>query len=283
VNTLRRPVDFLVPGVLALAVMSTAMVSLGIATGFERRYGVLKRLGSTPLSRGALLVAKTIDVLVVELLQAIVIVLTGLALGWDPDGSIGLALVVLLIGTVAFAGLGMLMAGTLRAEATLAVANGLFLLLLFLDEPTAGMDPHARVTTWRLIRALRDDGVTIVLTTHAMDEAEQLCDQLAIIDRGRAVATGTPDELTHDGSATVRFAAPARLPDDELATRLRIDRTAVHEPQPGEYVLDVEGSPEVLAELTAWLRDRGAQLTALRAGRRTLEEVFLELTDEGPQ
>ena len=132
VNTLRRPVDFLVPGVLALAVMSTAMVSLGIATGFERRYGVLKRLGSTPLSRGALLVAKTIDVLVVELLQAIVIVLTGLALGWDPDGSIGLALVLLLIGTVAFAGLGMLMAGTLRAEATLAVANGLFLLLLFL-------------------------------------------------------------------------------------------------------------------------------------------------------
>jgi ABC-2 type transport system permease protein len=133
INTdLRRPVDFLVPGVLALAVMSTAMVSLGIATGFERRYGVLKRLGSTPLSREGLLAAKTIDVLVVELLQAGVIVGTGFALGWEPEGSIALALVVLLVGTVAFAGLGMLMAGTLRAETTLAAANALFLVLLFL-------------------------------------------------------------------------------------------------------------------------------------------------------
>lgn len=131
-TTLRRPIDFLVPGVLALAVMSTAMVSLGIATGFERRYGVLKRLGSTPLSREGLLLAKTIDVVALEILQTAVIVATGLALGWDPAGSLGLAVVVLLLGTVAFAGLGMLMAGTLRAEATLAVANAAFLVLLFL-------------------------------------------------------------------------------------------------------------------------------------------------------
>ena len=131
-TTLTHPVDFLVPGVLALAVLSSAMVSLGIATGFERRYGVLKRLGSTPLSRGGLLVAKTIVVLVIEAVQAVVIVATGLALGWDPKGSLALAVLLLLVGTVAFAGIGLLMAGTLRAEANLALANALFLVLLFL-------------------------------------------------------------------------------------------------------------------------------------------------------
>jgi ABC-2 type transport system permease protein len=131
-TTLRRPVDFLVPGTLALAVMSTAMVSLGISTGFDRRYGVLKRLGSTPLSRAGLLAAKTISVLAIELVQIAVIVGAGLALGWDPDGGVVLAIVLLLVGTVAFAGLGLLMAGTLRAEATLALTNALFLVLLFL-------------------------------------------------------------------------------------------------------------------------------------------------------
>ena len=133
VNTsYKEPVDFLVPGVLALAVMSSAMVSLGIATGYERRYGVLKRLGSTPLSRAGLLSAKTLNVLVLEILQAFVIVLTGIALGWDATGGLVAAVALLLVGTVAFAGIGMLLAGTLRAEANLAVANGLFLVLLFL-------------------------------------------------------------------------------------------------------------------------------------------------------
>ena len=120
------------PGVLALAVMSSAMVSLGIATGYERRYGVLKRLGSTPSSRAGLLTAKTLNVLGLELLQAVLIVLTGIALGWDPTGGLPAAVLLLLVGTVAFAGIGMLLAGTLRAEANLAVANGLFLVLLFL-------------------------------------------------------------------------------------------------------------------------------------------------------
>src|SRR5205814_3176128 len=128
----RDPLDFLVPGVLALAVMSSAMVSLGIATGYERRYGVLKRLGSTPLSRAGLLSAKTLNVLGLELLQAVVIVLTGVALGWAPSGGLPAAVVLLLVGTIAFAGIGMLLAGILRAEANLAVANGLFLVLLFL-------------------------------------------------------------------------------------------------------------------------------------------------------
>ncbi len=131
-TTYKDPVDFLVPGVLALAVMSSAMVSLGIATGYERRYGVLKRLGSTPLSRAGLLSAKTLNVLALEIVQAIVIVVTGIALGWDVTGGLVAAIVLLLVGTVAFAGIGMLLAGTLRAEANLAVANGLFLVLLFL-------------------------------------------------------------------------------------------------------------------------------------------------------
>ena len=126
------PVDYLVPGILALAVMSTAMVSLAIATGYERRYGVLKRLGSTPLSRGGLLAAKTANVIAIEIVQAVVIVITGIALGWELTGGVVLAALFLLLGTIAFAGIGMLMAGTLRAEATLATANGVFLVLLFI-------------------------------------------------------------------------------------------------------------------------------------------------------
>ena len=131
-TSLPDPVQFLVPGVLALAVMSTAMVSLGIATGYERRYGVLKRLGSTPLSRAGLLTAKTISVLAFEVVQAVVLLVVGAALGWRASGNVGWAIGLLLLGTVAFAGIGLFFAGTLRAEANLAVANALFLLLLFI-------------------------------------------------------------------------------------------------------------------------------------------------------
>jgi ABC-2 type transport system permease protein len=128
----RHPVDFLAPGILALAVMSTAMVSLGIATGFERQYGVLKRLGSTPLGRPALLAAKTTSVLAVEAVQVVALVAVAVALGWRPRGDPGLAVAAVLLGTVAFSGLGLLMAGALRAEVTLAAANGLYLVLLLL-------------------------------------------------------------------------------------------------------------------------------------------------------
>jgi ABC-2 type transport system permease protein len=128
----QEPVDFLVPGVLALAVMAAAMVSMGIATGFERRYGVLKRLGSTPLSRAGLLVAKTATVLVIELVQIVLVVAVAAAIGWEVPGGIIPAIGLLALGTIAFAGIGLLMAGTLRAEANLAAANGLFLVLLFL-------------------------------------------------------------------------------------------------------------------------------------------------------
>jgi ABC-2 type transport system permease protein len=132
VDVLDVDIDFLVPGILALAVMSTAMVSLGIATGFERQYLVLKRLGTTPLGRPALLAAKAAAVLVVEVLQITVLVAVGVLLGWSPEGNVVLAAGALLLGTAAFAGLGLLMAGTLRAEATLAAANGLYLVLLLL-------------------------------------------------------------------------------------------------------------------------------------------------------
>jgi ABC-2 type transport system permease protein len=126
------PVTFLAPGILALAVMSTAMVSLGIATGFERQYGVLKRLGATPLGRPALLAAKTSAVVALEVIQGIVLAGAALILGWNPHGNPVLAVLVALLATVAFAGLGLLMAGTLRAELTLAAANGLYILLLLL-------------------------------------------------------------------------------------------------------------------------------------------------------
>nr|BFE80255.1 hypothetical protein GCM10020093_028560 [Planobispora longispora] len=123
-------VDFMAPGVLALAVMSTAFTGQAIATGFERRYGVLKRLGATPLSRGGLMLAKTLAVIAVETVQIAVITGVALALGWRPGGSPLAALALLLLGTAAFSGLGLLMAGTLRAEATLAGANLVYLLLL---------------------------------------------------------------------------------------------------------------------------------------------------------
>ncbi len=130
------PANFFVPGILSLAVMSTAMVSLGIATGFERGYGVLKRLGATPLGRPRLLGAKIITIVAVELLQAAVLLPVGLALGWNPGGggtvAVAGAVGAILLGSAAFAGIGLLMAGTLRAEVNLAAANGLYLILLLL-------------------------------------------------------------------------------------------------------------------------------------------------------
>ncbi|MFD4137885.1 ABC transporter permease [Streptomyces sp. NPDC058572] len=125
-----KAVDFLAPGVLALAVMSTAFTGQAIATGFERRYGVLKRLGASPLPRWALMTAKTLSVLVTEVLQIVLLALIAFLLGWSPHGSPVSVLLLLVLGTAAFSGLGLLMAGTLKAEATLAAANLVFLLLL---------------------------------------------------------------------------------------------------------------------------------------------------------
>ena len=133
--TAGAPVDFLLPGTLALAVIATSLVNLGIATAYERNYGVLKRLGGSPLTRTGLLTAKTLAVLVVEVAQVVLLVaVAALILGWRPGSgaSAGLLVVALLLGTFTFAGLGLLMAGALRAEATLALANGLFIAFLLL-------------------------------------------------------------------------------------------------------------------------------------------------------
>jgi ABC-2 type transport system permease protein len=147
------PVDFLFPGILALAVLSAALVGPAIATGFEREYGVLKRLGVTPLGRPAIITAKTIAVLAVELVQ--VVILTGLAfaLGWRPDGAlVGTALLGVALATVAFAGAGLLLGGTLPGLTTLAAANGLYVVLLLvggmvfpLDSLPAGVRAAARL------------------------------------------------------------------------------------------------------------------------------------------
>ena len=154
--------------------------------------------------------------------------------------------------------------------------------LLFLDEPTAGMDPHARATTWDLVRSLRSDGVTVVLTTHGMDEAEQLCDRIAIVDHGKLVALGTPAELTNgQTSDDLRFRAPAGLDRASLATALRLAPNAVVELHPGEYAVSGEPTPALVADLAAWWRDHDVHIGELRVGRRSLEEVFLRLTQEG--
>ncbi len=130
-----RPVDVLAPGVLALAVMSTAFTSIAIATGFERRYGVIKRLGASPLPRSGLLLGKVLALLNVVALQLVVLVVVGLLLGWKPSLehpplSVAATAVAVAAGTWAFASLGLFVAGLLRAEATLALANLVYLLLM---------------------------------------------------------------------------------------------------------------------------------------------------------
>lgn len=128
-----KAVNFLLPGMLALAVMATGMVSLGIATAYERYYGVLKRLGSSPLPRSGLIIAKVISVLALEVIQVVVLVgVAALFYGWRPVGSVPLALLVIATGTITFAALGLAMAGALRAEVTLAGANALYLIFLLI-------------------------------------------------------------------------------------------------------------------------------------------------------
>ncbi|GAA1369004.1 ABC transporter permease [Streptomyces beijiangensis] len=135
-----KSVDFLAPGILALAVMSTAFTGQAIATGFERRYGVLKRLGASPLPRWALMTAKTLAVLVTEVLQIALLTVIALALGWSPHGNPAAVFLLIVLGTAAFSGLGLLMAGTLKAEATLAAANLVFLLFLVAGGVIVPMD-----------------------------------------------------------------------------------------------------------------------------------------------
>lgn len=150
--------------------------------------------------------------------------------------------------------------------------------LVFLDEPTAGLDPHARRATWDLIDDLRDSGVSVVLTTHYMDEAERLADQVHVVDHGRVIASGTPAQLTASGAEnTIRFSARPGLDVGELALALP-SATKVVEKDPGAYVVTGEVDPALLATLTAWCASNGVMAERLSVERRTLEDVFLDLT-----
>jgi ABC-2 type transport system ATP-binding protein len=150
--------------------------------------------------------------------------------------------------------------------------------LVFLDEPTAGQDPQARLATWDLVRQLRADGVSVVLTTHLMDEAEVLADHVAIVDRGRVVAAGPPADLTADGAQnTVRFRAPAGLVLDELAAALPAGASVAEGPT-GTYVVRAEIGPQLLATVTTWCAAHAVMPEGLAVERRTLEDVFLGLT-----
>ncbi|MCW2645782.1 MAG: ABC-type multidrug transport system, ATPase component [Pseudonocardiales bacterium] len=153
--------------------------------------------------------------------------------------------------------------------------------LVFLDEPTAGMDPQARRGTWEFIRRLRADGVSVVLTTHFLDEAEHLADTVVVIDAGRVVAAGTPAELTRSGAeGQIRFRATPGLLLASLVAALPAGSQAT-EPEPGRYLVSGEVSPQLLAMLTAWCAGQGVLADDLTIGRRSLEDVFLELTGRG--
>ncbi|MCV7183289.1 ABC transporter ATP-binding protein [Mycolicibacterium murale] len=150
--------------------------------------------------------------------------------------------------------------------------------LVFLDEPTAGMDAHARLVVWELIDGLRRDGVTVVLTTHQLKEAEELADRLIIIDRGKAVAEGTPAELMRSGAEDqLRFTAPRKLDLALLVSALPENYRAV-EIAPGEYLVEGHIDPQVLATVTAWCARLNVLATDMRVEQRSLEDVFLDLT-----
>ncbi len=150
--------------------------------------------------------------------------------------------------------------------------------LLFLDEPTAGLDPQARRSTWELISELRSSGVTVVLTTHFMDEAEVLSDVVHIIDEGQVIASGTPHALAASGAQnTVRFTARAGIDVQSLMLALP-DDTKVDEVAPGSYVIAGRVDPALLATFSAWCASQGVLTDSVLVERQTLEDRFLELT-----
>jgi ABC-2 type transport system ATP-binding protein len=152
--------------------------------------------------------------------------------------------------------------------------------LLFVDEPTAGMDPQARRTTWALLEELRGDGVTIVLTTHYMDEAERLADQVHVIDRGRLIASGTPLELTRGGTSTIRLVVTEPFPPEapgSLQATLGVD-TEVRAITEQSLLITGPADRTTLAKVSAWCDENGVVPESLSLGQRTLEDVFLQIT-----
>ena len=194
-----KRIDFYAPGLFGAAVLSTAFTGLAIGTGFERRYGVLKRMGATPLPRWGLIVAKALCVLCVQVIQIALLSAIALSMGWKPHGNPLAVVLLVVLATGTFAGLAMLMAGTLRAEATLAAANLVYLVLLVLG------------------------GIAFPLTDYS---------------------TGL---------------------------------SAVEQP-PGTYTVGGDITPGVLAKVTAWCAAKDVMPQGLSVGRRTLEDVFLDLT-----
>lgn len=150
--------------------------------------------------------------------------------------------------------------------------------VMFLDEPTSGMDPQARRLVWEIVGRLRSDGVSVLFTTHLMEEAEALADQVVIIDHGRVVAKGSPAELTTTGAQRqLRFSAPPGLDLGELSAALPQGCRA-SEPHRGGYLVEGGIDPQVMATVTAWCAAQGVLAEDLRLARRSLEDVFLELT-----
>ena len=150
--------------------------------------------------------------------------------------------------------------------------------LVFLDEPTAAMDPQARRATWTIIRSLQERGTTVLLTTHFMDEAEQLANRVAIVDRGKLVALDSPEGLRRSVAHELRFVTEPAISPQRVAAALGVSGHLVERENDGTIVLRIEPSPEKIAELTAWLATQNALLTELRAGSRSLEQAFLALT-----
>lgn len=146
----------------------------------------------------------------------------------------------------------------------------------FLDEPTAGVDPNGRLVIRRIIGELRDRGVTVLLTTHDLDEAERLADHVLIIDGGRVLAEGSPADLMRGADAEIHFGAPPALDVAALGAALG---AVVTERSPGEYHVALASTPGNVAALTAWLADHDLPLADLRAGRQRLEDVFVRLTE----
>lgn len=151
--------------------------------------------------------------------------------------------------------------------------------LVFLDEPTAGMDPQARRLVWELLGALRADGVSVLLTTHLMEEAENLADHVVIIDHGKIVAEGSPTALTSATSenSQLKFRTRAGL-DTELLVAALPEGYGVRETTPGMYRVEGQVDPQVVSAVTAWCAQQGVLAEQLQVGSRDLEEVFLDLT-----
>jgi len=153
--------------------------------------------------------------------------------------------------------------------------------LLFVDEPTAGMDPQARRNTWDLLDELRRDGVTTVLTTHYMDEAEKLADQVHVIDRGRLIASGTPFQLTRGtGSSTIRLVVTEPFPPEAPLSLQRTlgEPTLVQAINENSLLISGPADAHTLAKVSAWCEEHGVLPESLSLGQRTLEDVFLQIT-----